>query len=478
MSGAELCKAISNSSSDEFQSDQIGVELYQRRALRGLIVIALDVDLRSATDLGVGVRWRWHCSNVKFKYYSRKSLLQLISNNNTIVTPHVKQEWSRPATYFTFTINHLTSHLFRKRSCTMVPTTSSSFTLHTSFSTIIPLYHSFLLDQFGVIHNGSEALHGAVNCIEAMLRENKKLAILSNTSSPSHVALGRLSKYGLRADMFAGGLVSSGEECIKYVRETYGSSREETKALWFTWNESEKQSPLQFLECCETERSRISIAESVSEADFILLHGSEVWRRAKDLNGDTSSTGMVQDLNFMYNQDFSTIDPILAEASKRNLPMLCANPDLIVALQGGIVGNMPGQIAQRYESMGGTVTQFGKPNPRHFIACLENLGVSTENTKHVSGVAHVGDSLEHDIAGANSAGIDSVFVLGGIHARDLGLMPTSSGEIGINVLEDGDERIDASTSNSITKTELMEKLNRLFAAKHVVPTHVVPSLSL
>ena len=45
MSGAELCKAISNSSSsDEFQSDQIGVELYQRRALHGLIVIALDVD--------------------------------------------------------------------------------------------------------------------------------------------------------------------------------------------------------------------------------------------------------------------------------------------------------------------------------------------------------------------------------------------------------------------------------------------------
>lgn len=316
-----------------------------------------------------------------------------------------------------------------------------------------------------------------MNCIEAMLRENKKLAILSNTSSPPHVALGRLGKYGLRADMFAGGLVSSGGECIKYVRETYGSS-EETKALWFTWNESKKQSPLQFLECCETERSRVSIAESVSEADFILLHGSEVWRRSRDLDGDTSSTRMVQDLNFMYNQDFSIIDSILAEASKKNLPMLCANPDLIVALKGDIVGNMPGQIAQRYKKMGGTVTQFGKPNPRHFIACLENLGVSTQNTKRISGVAHVGDSLEHDIAGANAAGMDSVFVLGGIHAHDLGLIPTSSGEIGINVLKDGDDLSDVSASNSITRSELTEKLKRLFAEKGISPTHVVPSLSL
>ena len=55
MSGAELCKVITNSSSsDEFQSDQIGVELYQRRALRGLIVIALDVDLRPA-DLALAL---------------------------------------------------------------------------------------------------------------------------------------------------------------------------------------------------------------------------------------------------------------------------------------------------------------------------------------------------------------------------------------------------------------------------------------
>lgn len=33
----------------------------------------------------------------------------------------------------------------------------------------------------------------------------------------------------------------------------------------------------------------------------------------------------------------------------------------------------------------------------------------------------VGDSLHHDIKGANAAGIQSVFITGGIHATELGL---------------------------------------------------------
>jgi len=33
----------------------------------------------------------------------------------------------------------------------------------------------------------------------------------------------------------------------------------------------------------------------------------------------------------------------------------------------------------------------------------------------------VGDSLHHDIKGANAAGIDSAFITGGIHATELGI---------------------------------------------------------
>ena len=282
----------------------------------------------------------------------------------------------------------------------MMSTTTPAFTLHTSFSPLLSLYDTFLLDQFGVIHNGSEALKGSVECIEAMVQKNKKLAILSNTSSPSNVALKRLPKYGLRPEMFAGGLVSSGEECAKYCSRT----KELKRALWITWQESEKQNPLQFLSHCESGRDTIDVAESVDDADFILLHGSEVWRKRRELQSSSGEDedGVI-DLNFLFNEDHTTIDNILEQAIQKSLPLVCANPDLIVGLPGGVQGNMPGKIAERYVKLGGTLECFGKPHPRHFHSCLDNLGVTFDanNAKQSSSVAHVGDSLEHDVAGAN-----------------------------------------------------------------------------
>lgn len=329
-----------------------------------------------------------------------------------------------------------------------------------------------------VIHNGQRPLHGAVECIEMMLDRGKRMAILSNTSSPSSVALGRLKKYGLRPDMFAGGLVSSGEECARFVRENYscGSTVAPKKALWITWKESESQSPFQFLSHCEGAGGAIGVAESVEDADFVLLHGSEVWRRRRELSsalddsgGDCNEDDWV-DLNFMYNEEYTIIDKLLEESAQRKLPMVCANPDLIVGLPGGVVGNMPGKIAQRYERRGGAVHHFGKPNPRHYHACLENLGIDFgEGSKRAIGVAHVGDSLEHDVVGANRAGIDSIFVLGGIHAKELGLVPTAEG-VGIAITDDG--------SAGITKKELEGRLESFFKQKGIFPTHVVPSLSL
>jgi ribonucleotide monophosphatase NagD (HAD superfamily) len=72
-----------------------------------------------------------------------------------------------------------------------------------------------------------------------------------------------------------------------------------------------------------------------------------------------------------------------------------------------------GKIAQRYVEIGGTCNYFGKPHVQHFKACLRELGLEPGK------VAHVGDSLHHDVAGANAAGISSVFITAGIHHDDL-----------------------------------------------------------
>ena len=82
-------------------------------------------------------------------------------------------------------------------------------TIH-SFSEIINQYDGFILDQYGVMHNGSNALPGSIECIRELKDRGKKLIVLSNTSSPSAVALRKLPKLGFNKEWFVGA-VTSGE---------------------------------------------------------------------------------------------------------------------------------------------------------------------------------------------------------------------------------------------------------------------------
>ena len=107
----------------------------------------------------------------------------------------------------------------------------------------------------------------------------------------------------------------------------------------------------------------------------------------------------------------------MADAAGRGLPMICANPDLVV-----MVGDDPaicaGALAARYESLGGEVVYHGKPHPSVYRRCLALLdGVDR------SRILTVGDSFRTDISGANAMGLDSLLVAGGIHADDLTSTP-------------------------------------------------------
>ena len=74
-----------------------------------------------------------------------------------------------------------------------------------------------------------------------------------------------------------------------------------------------------------------------------------------------------------------------------------------------------------------------------------------------------------------AADIDSVFVLGGIHAEELGLVPTGTSDCGI-VIADGDD--DKQGAGCISKQDLDKKLQLFFKEKGIFPTHVIPSLAL
>jgi HAD superfamily hydrolase (TIGR01459 family) len=136
----------------------------------------------------------------------------------------------------------------------------------------------------------------------------------------------------------------------------------------------------------------LDFVEDPAEADFILLTGAVGMRdRVEDYQG------------------------YLSAALDRGLPMVCANPDWEV-IRDGAREICAGAIAKAYVRMGGDVRYHGKPDREIYDACLAPLG-SVDRGR----VLALGDSLRTDVAGAQGAGIDAVFVAGGIHATELGM---------------------------------------------------------
>lgn len=334
-----------------------------------------------------------------------------------------------------------------------------AFTAHASFSTLASRYDAFILDQFGVMHNGKYSLPGAEECVKHLARERGlPLIILSNTSSPSKTTLGRLPGLGFDKSDFVGA-VTSGEEAARLIEETYGGGGNPAGAapkrfVWFTWAPGNENAPdpLRFLEKCGNVRPTLD----ASQADFVVAHGSGCIRGADD--GEEAKPLTRSMGSFLDDADMTEVDAVLRECAARDLPLICANPDLVVMYHDGGFKHMPGKIAKRYESedLGGKdrVTWFGKPHASHFEACLRELGI--DRTR----VAHVGDSLHHDVAGANAAGVDSIFVVGGIHREEL------RGDGAVE--EDGEELALADEA----------ALEAFFDREGCEPTHVVPMFRL
>mmetsp|Transcript_4961 Transcript_4961/g.6445 ORF Transcript_4961/g.6445 Transcript_4961/m.6445 type:complete len:315 (-) Transcript_4961:262-1206(-) len=232
-------------------------------------------------------------------------------------------------------------------------------------------------------------------------QQAKKLIILSNSSSASEATIAKLPKLGFEAVDFVDA-VTSGEEASRFIKETYQNK----KALFFTWKTPKTPSPFSFVEKC----GDIALVEDVEEADFLLFHGVDVIR-GPGPDGVATETDMG---DFFTTGDFTKLDIILKKAAEKKLVALCANPDFISIQPDGSQANMPGKIEARYKELGGSTIAFGKPHKEHFQACVERLGLPKER------VVHVGDSLHHDVKGANDAGIDSVFVTSGVHCDEVG----------------------------------------------------------
>jgi HAD superfamily hydrolase (TIGR01459 family) len=110
---------------------------------------------------------------------------------------------------------------------------------------------------------------------------------------------------------------------------------------------------------------------------------------------------------------------MLAQMHARSLFMVCANPDVFVE-RGHTLVYCAGALADAYVALGGHALYCGKPHAPIYEAALAKAAALRGAPPPLKRVLAIGDSVRTDLTGATSYGIDSVFVISGIHAEELG----------------------------------------------------------
>ena len=254
--------------------------------------------------------------------------------------------------------------------------------LLTGFAPLAARYDGFILDLWGVIHDGVSPYPGAVDLLERLRAAGKPAVLLSNAPRRSAVAQQAMRAMGIPDDLYTG-ILTSGEATWRMLRDRadpfFAALGRRVYHL----------GPLRDLSVMEgLELDRVS---RPGEADFVLNTGP---------NDEGNPT------------DPTAYDDELRACRAAELPMVCANPDLEV-VRGGALVICAGLLTQRYEALGGTTRWVGKPDPAIYATVLDMLGLDRAR------VLAVGDSLRTDMAGAAGVGIDACWVLGGIHAPEL-----------------------------------------------------------
>lgn len=244
-------------------------------------------------------------------------------------------------------------------------------------------YDCFILDLWGVLHDGTAPFPGVLDALERLDAAGKRIAILSNAPRRAEAVAERVAEIGIPRRLYQA-LVSSGEEAWQRLHRRDDPFHAALGRKVFHIGPPRDNGMLEGLDLERVGR--------IADADFILNTGPWGWEETPE-----------------------NYEKRLAEAKARDLPMVCANPDLVVMHQNRLM-ICAGTLADLYERMGGRVAWHGKPHRAVYERCFEALGVEDPRR-----VLAVGDSLRTDIAGANNVGIDALLVAGGIHSEEFGV---------------------------------------------------------
>ena len=239
-------------------------------------------------------------------------------------------------------------------------------------------YRGFIVDQWGVLHDGGAPYPLAVEGLAQLRAAGKRVVLLSNSGKRAAINRRRLAALGIAPDLYDG-LVTSGEATWQALADRSDPVFARLGRRCILWSRDGDRSLV--------EDQDLEVVADAADAEFLLLGGIEDDARPEQFTA------------------------ALEQAAARGLPMVCANPDVIAVQPGGRFGFAPGALARHYEDLGGPVAYVGKPFAPVYELCLDALGRLARHE-----VLVIGDSVAHDVAGGAGMGLATALIMAGIHA--------------------------------------------------------------
>ena len=308
------------------------------------------------------------------------------------------------------------------------------------------------LDQFGVLHDGKNPFPEAIECLRRIheVFPQVRVHIISNSSRRRSSTLRKLKRMGFEEEWFYSAM-TSGEVCHRYIEEEILSNATEHTSSSFTflhlnWGE---RGAVTLPSGCVLPQSK---EEAIEKTTHIVASGCE----SMSIPGTTigSYDRQVQNIARLTHEEIKEVLTGIAKRCRQSgaapPKMMLANPDY-VTVNGDKLEVMPGTISLWYkdilnetykESSGAFsadeyVVKLGKPAPIIYTTLCKEISENSskneeakEDTKNFffSKCLCVGDSLEHDIKGAQSVDAKSCFIVEtGIHAEEFNFSSFASG---------------------------------------------------
>lgn len=245
-------------------------------------------------------------------------------------------------------------------------------------------YAALFVDLWGCVHDGVKALPDAVTALQAYRKGGGKVILVTNSPRPRDGVEKQLVHFGVPEDAWDDIATSGDSARTAMFRGTVG------KKVWHLGPPSDKH----FYD-------EIDILDNPVDITRVDLEDAE---------------GIVCTGPFDTEADPSVLRPQLLLAKQKGLKLLCANPDIVVD-RGDVREWCAGAVAALYTEMGGESLYFGKPHPPIYDLARRRLAAVASDISDRDILA-IGDGIQTDVKGAMGEDIDSLFISGGLAAKE------------------------------------------------------------